>query len=213
MAMDDVTPEHDIFLLTNPAREHIPANGIRMDYSRTLASYRIKREDILLFHRAQAQSQAWAEVTGTQITLIITSAEFNLTKAFNFTPTDTFETVVVHFLEKANVRESKWFFVLLLNVAGETAEMQHDWTLADFPLPKPARLELGRKKRDPRLWFGTDPSTLPMLRDPGESIGRPLHRSNTHPQNREWDRSARDSGHATRHDQGFGRILTGRHLP
>ena len=74
--------------------------------------------------------------------------------------------MVVHFLEKANIKESKWFYALYLDIAGEFQEMQHDWTLSEFPLPSPARLELRKKSREPMQWFGTDPSTLPMLVDP-----------------------------------------------
>lgn len=74
--------------------------------------------------------------------------------------------MIVHFLEKANVKESKWFYALYLDVAGEEQEMQHNWLLSDFPLPSPARLELRKKPRKPMKWFGTDPSTLPMLVDP-----------------------------------------------
>lgn len=39
---DNLTPEHDIYLITNTSLEHIPKNGIRMEYDRSLASYRLK---------------------------------------------------------------------------------------------------------------------------------------------------------------------------
>ena len=39
---DNMTPEHDVFLITNTSLELAPSNGIRMDYDRTLASYRLK---------------------------------------------------------------------------------------------------------------------------------------------------------------------------
>ena len=39
---ENITPEHDIYLITNTTLEHIPKNGIRLEYERTLSSYRLK---------------------------------------------------------------------------------------------------------------------------------------------------------------------------
>jgi len=171
---DTLTPEHDIFLITNTSLELIPSNGIRLEFERTLASYRLKSGDILLFSKAKSQSKVWTDMTGgVEIPIIISSEDFNLKKAFKFPLNYTFATVVLHFLEKANVKQSTWFYSLYLDVAGEPHEMEHSWHLSDFPLPTPARLELRKKHRPARDWFGVDPASLPLLKDPQNGIEVP----------------------------------------
>ena len=40
-----ITPEHEMYLVTRPNKESLqPSDGIRMENSRTIASYRLKEE-------------------------------------------------------------------------------------------------------------------------------------------------------------------------
>ena len=73
-------------------------------------------------------------------------------------------------MEKANIKDVKWFYGIYLNVGGEVQEMAPDWTLATFPLPAPARLEFRKRTRPAINWFGADPETLPQIRDPDNGL-------------------------------------------
>ena len=54
-----------------------------------------------------------------------------------FSPDTTFASVTEKFLQRANLKMSKHFFGIFLNVGGEFVQMQPQWNMTSFPLPSP----------------------------------------------------------------------------
>ena len=80
------TPNHELTLITNNNINNSSStnlsNGIKMEYDRTLQSYRMKGEDLLVLSSVQSKGGAW-KVQGqnnTEFCLIITATDHNLQK-------------------------------------------------------------------------------------------------------------------------------------
>jgi len=177
----NATPNHELVLVTSEAAIADIHNwsaagnsqGVHMEFNRSLGSYRIKPDDMLVLKSATAKNQVWKDMTKTEIPLIISSDEFHLTKAFKYPGNVTFDEVVQKFLAKANMSVSKWFYGLYLDVAGEEQYLEPHWNIGSFPLPVPARLTCKAKPMTKVRWFGTDPRELPKAVDPDNGLEVP----------------------------------------
>ena len=79
-------PNHEITLYTNSSNSTSLSNGIKLEYDRTLQSYRLTSEDLLVLSPVQSKSAgAWKSLGGEssqETCLIITATEHNLQKVF-----------------------------------------------------------------------------------------------------------------------------------
>ena len=83
-----LTPNHELYLLANGKdSENVQVNHcLKLDFDRTLQSYRLKQVDLLVMKTVQAKGLAWKNITGDkEICIIITCPEHQQQKVFTHT--------------------------------------------------------------------------------------------------------------------------------
>ena len=84
------TPNHELTLYTNSVSSYNLLNGIKLEYDRTVQSYRLTESDLLVLTSVQAKAGVWkGGPQSSEAYLIITAPEHNLQKVVFFFPSSS----------------------------------------------------------------------------------------------------------------------------